>query len=135
MMASGGTLNLAALRGLLAIVIAFCLTLAPLTTASGAKAMHASAGMAAAQSNMPDCHKAKHHHHGAPANHDCCGDHSKSKCPDEGCGCIFKCGAQTLAVFAVQEPLQLASAGEYRAPNSARPPGLRLVPPGPPPRA
>ena len=97
-------------------------------------AMTASTSMAMAGSHSPDCHKAKQHHHGTPAGHDCCGDHSKSTCPDGGCGCILKCGAQTLAVFAVREPLQLASAGEFHAPNTARPPGLRLVPPGPPPR-
>jgi hypothetical protein len=134
MMGFGGAVILASARALIALLIAISLTFTPLTGAWAKHAMRAGAGVAAAANLAPDCHKAKPHH-GAPAGHDCCDRDSKSKCPDEGCGCILKCGAQTLAVFAMPEPIQLASAGEFHALDAERPPGLRLDPPGPPPRA
>ena len=124
--------DLGALRGLIAIIMAFCLTFAPLTTAGAAKAVHASASIAAAGSHMPDCHKAKHGE--MPGDRGCCDNHSKSKCPDGACGCLFNCGAQTVAMVTAQEPIRSASIDAFHTLNSAQPPGLRLNPPGPPPR-
>lgn len=123
---------MAALRLSIAIVMAFCLTFAPLTAVQAAKAAHAS--VAEVQTDMPDCHKAKLHH-GMPCDRGCCDHHSKSKCPDDACGCALS-GAQTLgvAVFTVQKPFRLASTGKFHMPDAARPPGLRLHPHGPPPR-
>jgi len=131
-MPPGGTPILTALRGLIAIVMAFFLTLTPLTTAGAAKAVHASASVVAAQSHMPDCHKAKHHKTAGDRN--CCDNHSKSNCPDGACGCLFNCGAQTFAMVYAQEPVRSVSIDEFHTLNSAQLPGLRLNPPGPPPR-
>jgi hypothetical protein len=126
---------LAAARAFVAFLIAVSLTFAPIAGARAAHAAFSNAGtVAAASHNAPDCHKAKRHHD-APASHACCDHGSKSKCPDEGCGCTFGCGAQTLAVFATPEPLRPTGASGFESPNSAGPPGLRLPPQGPPPRA
>ena len=132
MMPPGGTPILAALRGLIAIIMAFCLTFAPLATAGAAKAVHASTNMVAAGSHMLDCHKAMHSE--MPGDRGCCDNHSKSKCPDGACGCLFNCGAQTVATVTAQEPIRSASIDEFHPLNSAQPLGLRLNPPGPPPR-
>jgi hypothetical protein len=135
MMGAGGATMLAAGRAFVTFLIAVCLTFAPI---AGARAMHAAfkntGALVAAADHAPDCHKAKRHHD-APASHACCDRGSKSKCPDEGCGCAFGCGAQTLAVFATPEPLWLTGASGFESPDSAGPPGLRLNPQGPPPRA
>ena len=126
---------LAAARAFIAFLIAVSLTLAPIT---GARATHAAfkntGTVVAVADDAPDCHKTKRHHE-APAGHACCDHGSKSKCPDAGCGCALGCGAQTLAVFAMPEPLRLTGASGFESPNSAEPPGLRLNPQGPPPRA
>lgn len=125
---------LAAARALIALLIAVSLTLTPLTAARARHAMTGSYGMVMAGSHKPDCHKAKQQHRGAPAGHCCCGDRTKSQCPDVGCGCALNCAAQTLAVFEVQQALQMVSASEFHALSAAQPPGLGLVPPGRPPR-
>lgn len=122
---------MAAFRALMAVIIAFALTLA-FPAAGAMKAMPSGNGVATAHSRMPDCHKAKHR---APHNCGCCDDHSKSKCPDNACGCLYKCGMETLAVIAAQAPIQVAGGAAFSALNSAEHPGLPLIPPGPPPRA
>jgi hypothetical protein len=123
---------LAALRALIAITIAFSLIVAPVNPPRPVKAMHAIASMAAAESAMPDCHKAKHHK--MPGDCGCCDDHAKSKCPD-GCTCLLKCGGQALAFVEVAAPLRLIAAADFHPVNPAKPPGERLTPAGPPPRA
>ena len=123
---------LAALRALFAIVMAISLTLAPLTPARAVKPTPASAGMASAHGKKPHCHKTKHQE--TPDHSCCCGDHTKSKCPDDRCGCLLKCSAQSLAIFAAYEPLWLGGLADFHSMNPARPPGLRLTPAGPPPR-
>jgi hypothetical protein len=123
---------LATMRALIAIVIAFSLTVAPINPVQAGKAIHAAASMASDESATPDFHHAKHHE--MPGDYGCCGDHSKSKCPD-GCACLLKCGAQTLAIFAADEPLRLAAIVDFHSVNPTKPPGMRLMPAGPPPRA
>jgi hypothetical protein len=123
---------LAALRALFAIIMGFALTLAPLTPARAGKPASASAGLASAGSKKPHCHKTKQQQ--TPDHSCCCGDHTKSKCPDDQCGCLLKCGAQSLAFFAADEPLRLGGLAGFHSMNPARPPGLRLTPAGPPPR-
>ena len=123
---------MAALRALIAIAIAISLTVAPLNPVRAMRAVHAVTSMAAAESGMPDCHKAKHRE--MPSNCGCCDDHVKSKCPD-GCACLLQCGAQTLAIFAAAEPLRLTAIADFHQVNPAKPPGVRLLPAAPPPRA
>ena len=123
---------LATARAFVALLIAVSLTFAPFAAAKAKRAPGTGAGLAA--SHAVDCHKAAHHH-ATPAGHKCCDHGSKSTCPDQGCGCAFGCGAQTLAVFYLPEPVLLTSADEFELPNSARPPGLCQNPLGPPPRA
>jgi hypothetical protein len=134
MMGSGGTQILAAARALIALLIAVSLTLTPLTAARAMHVMTAGAGMTQAGGHGLDCHKAKHHNHRTPGGHDCCGDHSKSKCPEEECACLFKCGAQTLAIFAADEPIRLTARADFHSLSPAKPPGARPIPAGPPPR-
>jgi hypothetical protein len=123
---------LAALRALFAMIMALSLTLAPLTPALAMKPMPASATMAAGEAKKPHCHEAKHQK--TPDKACCCCDHTKSKCPDGGCACLLKCGAQTLAIFAADEPIRSGRLADFHSMNPAKPPGLQLTPAGPPPR-
>jgi hypothetical protein len=122
-------------RAFVAFLIAVSLTLAPITGARAIQAAFQKTGtVVAASGDILDCHKTKRHHD-ASASHACCDHGSKSKCPDDGCGCALGCGAQTLAVFAMPEPFLPSGTPAFDAPNSAGPPGLRLNPQGPPPKA
>ena len=123
---------MAALRALFAIVMAPLLTLAPLTPARAVKHGPASTAVAAGEAKKPHCHEAKHQQ--TPDKSCCCCDHTKSQCPDEGCTCLLKCGAQTLAIFEADEPLRLGRLADFHSMNPAKPPGLQLTPAGPPPR-
>jgi len=123
---------LAAIRALFAIVTALSLTLAPLAPVRAMKHEPTSASMAVGKGESPHCHKAKHREE--TPGHCCCGDHGKSTCPDQGCACLLKCGAQSLAIFAADEPLRLGNLDDFHSLNPARPPGMRLTPSGPPPR-
>jgi hypothetical protein len=119
-------------RALFALLIAVLLTLAPFRAAHASHPAGPGHGMAASQME-PDCHGSKHQH-GAPAGHDCCDHGSKSKCPDDGCGCASGCGAPTLAAFYPAAPARFAVAQRFETPRFATPPGLRLNPQGPPPK-
>ena len=124
---------MAVVRALIATVIALSLTLAPFTAARTMKAVHASSGMAIAHGDMPHCHKAKHR--GTHSDRGCCCDRSKSSCPDSGCGCLFKCGAQILAMAVAQDSIRSAGSEEFFSLSLAKPPDLRINPSAPPPRA
>ena len=117
----------------IAMLIALSLTLAPFTAAWAMKAVPASPGMATAHGDMPHCHKAKHR--GTHSDHGCCCDHSKSNCPDSGCSCLFKCGAQILAMAAAQDSIRSAGNEEFFSLSLAKPPDLQINPSAPPPRA
>jgi hypothetical protein len=126
-------MTLALARALFALLIAVSLTFAPYAAAQARNALSAGAGGHA--SHAADCHKAKTHHHQAPARHDCCDHGSKSKCPDGGCGCAAGCGQQALAAFSWPEPLGLTGAPAFETVEAGEPPGLPLHPQGPPPKA
>jgi hypothetical protein len=133
MMGSGGTLIVAAVRAFIAVFIIFSLTLAPFTAAQAMKVAPMNVDMSHAHSAMSDCHKAKHQN--VSHDHACCGDHAKSSCPDQGCACVFKCGAQSLAISGTHETPRFASIEDFHALNAAKPPGVDLMPAAPPPRA
>jgi hypothetical protein len=130
---------LAALRAVIAMVFALSLTLEPLPAAQAMKAVHTDAGMSAPSNGMPDCHKAhkahKANHREMPRDCGCCGDLGKSQCPGEGCACLFKCGAQTLALYAEGTTLRFVASAEFHSIDPVKPPGAGVIPAGPPPRA
>src|SRR6516225_7047368 len=120
------------MRAFIASVIALSLILAPFTAAHAMKVAPMNADISHAHSAMSDCHKAKHQN--GSQDHACCGDHAKSNCPDEGCACVFKCGAQALAISGTHETPRFASIEDFHALNAAKPPGVDLMPAAPPPR-
>lgn len=131
-----GSIALHRLRCILAILIAFSLTLAPIASAWADMQMRARiAATVLSEDSMSDCMKAMQLQPQAQnQNCPCCEAPSKSMCPDGG-ACLAKCSVHVFAVLApAAESHPPALRHDWPA-DPQEPPDWAFVPPAPPPRA
>lgn len=132
------------LRTILAILIAFALTLAPITSAWAATQMHAGtqAAMSAAdagEAEISDCMRAMQAQsqtqgQAPDQNCPCCDTPLKSSCPDMGT-CLAKCSVHVIGILAPEAGNPLPTHRHDRPADPQEPPDWGFAPPAPPPRA
>lgn len=129
------------MRALFAVLIAFAVALAPVSSAWAALQVRASmdtvtaSDLATSDAEMSDCMKAMQTQ-GQPQDQSCpcCDTPSKAPCAGSG-ACLAKCSVQVIAAFACSAELR-SLVGRLNWPvQSNKPPDWAFAPPAPPPRA